>query len=104
MIRHVILFRFRPGVNWDDPRALAAERLAEGVGTHVPDVLTWWTRRNISTREIAYDFMVEGTFADLAAVERYLVDPYHVDAVERWRAISEWVMVDVEDDGPARGT
>ncbi|KAB2345169.1 Dabb family protein [Actinomadura rudentiformis] len=96
MIRHVVLFKFKPGIDWNDPRALAAERTAAKVGTEVPQLRDWRYGRNLSTRDIAYDFLVDGLLNDMEDVEKYLVHPFHQDAIRQWREISDWVIVDVE--------
>ncbi|MEV7597152.1 Dabb family protein [Kitasatospora sp. NPDC101157] len=97
MIRHVVLFKFKPGIDWNDPRAGAAEHTASLVGKEVPDLREWRWGRNVSPREIAYDFLVEGLLDDMEAVERYLVHPFHQDAIRQWREISDWVIADVEE-------
>ncbi|MEV0416415.1 Dabb family protein [Streptomyces sp. NPDC050448] len=97
MIRHVVLFKFKPGFDWTDPRVLDAERTTARVGDEVPELKEWRYARNISTRSIAYDFLVDGLLDDMEAVERYLVHPFHQDAIAQWREISDWVMVDVEE-------
>lgn len=48
MIRHVVLFKFKPGIDWDDPRAAAGERTAAKVGSEVPELRDWRYGRNIS--------------------------------------------------------
>ncbi|MFI6475254.1 Dabb family protein [Streptomyces sp. NPDC050516] len=96
MIRHVVLFKFKPGINWDDPRAAAAERTAAKVGSEVPGLRDWRYGRNISPRDVAYDFLVEGLMDDMATVEKYLIHPFHQEAIRQWREISEWVIADVE--------
>ncbi|WP_214103848.1 Dabb family protein [Acrocarpospora catenulata] len=95
MIKHVVLFKLKPGVSWEDPIAQRAERMAARVGEEVGDLLTWQAARNISPRAIAYDFLVVGTVADEDALDRYLVHPFHQQSVRLWREISDWVMVDV---------
>ncbi|MFC9242585.1 Dabb family protein [Streptomyces sp. NPDC057136] len=96
MIRHVVLFKFKSGIDWNDPRAVAAERTAAKVGSEVPEVSEWRYGRNVSARDIAYDFLVEGLLDDMEKVDSYLVHPFHQEAIRQWREISEWVMVDVE--------
>jgi Stress responsive A/B Barrel Domain len=96
VIRHVVLFKFRPGIGWNDPRALEAERTAAKVGSEVPQLRDWRYGRNLSTRDIAYDFLVDGLLNDMEDVERYLVHPFHQHAIRQWREISDWVIVDVE--------
>ncbi len=97
MIRHVVLFKFKPGVSWDDPRAQEAERIAAKCGSEIPELREWRVGRNISPREIAYDFLAVGLVDDQAALDRYLVDDFHQQAIRLWREISDWVIADVEE-------
>lgn len=100
MIRHIVLFKFKPGVDWADPAALEAEDFAHRVGEEVPDLLHWQAGRNTSDRPIAYDYAVIGLLADQDALERYLVDPFHRRAIEKWRAVSDWVVADLLEPAP----
>jgi hypothetical protein len=97
MIRHVVLFKFKPGVRFGDPEVARAESIAARVGVEVGDLIEWSTGRNISTRPIAYDFLAVGLVADEPALERYLVHPFHQQAIALWREISDWVIVDVTE-------
>jgi hypothetical protein len=97
VIRHVVLFKFKPGVDWGDPRATGAEHTAAQVGSKVPELREWRYGRNVSTRDIAYDFLVDGLLDDMQAVDRYLVHPFHQEAIRQWKEISEWVVVDIEE-------
>ncbi|MGX2993506.1 Dabb family protein [Streptomyces sp. JNUCC 64] len=97
MIRHYVLFKLKPGVSWDDPRARHAERVAAEVGGEVPELRAWTVGRNISTRPVAHDFVAVGLLDDMEAVERYLVHPFHQEAIRAWREISDWVIADVEE-------
>lgn len=100
MIRHIVLFKFKTGVGWDDPAALEAERYAHRVGEEVPELLHWQAGRNTSERPVAYDYAVIGLVADQAALDRYQADPFHQRAVEKWRAISDWVVADLLEPAP----
>ena len=94
MIRHVVLFRFRDGLDWSDPRAAEAEAATAAHPAHIPEILGWEHGRSLNSRAIGYDFALIGTFADLAAVNRYLDHPDHRAGVDRWRAIATWVVAD----------
>ncbi|NJQ01106.1 Dabb family protein [Streptomyces zingiberis] len=97
MIRHIVLFKFKPGVSWDDPRAREAERVAAKVGGEVPELHEWKFGRNISGRAVAYDYAVIGLVDDEAALERYMVHPFHQEAIRLWREISDWNIADLEE-------
>ncbi|MFI2612894.1 Dabb family protein [Kitasatospora sp. NPDC018619] len=98
MIRHIVLFKFKPGYAWGDPAVTEAERIAARVGAEVPELLHWQAGRNTSDRPVAYDFAVIGLVEDQAALDRYLVDPFHQQAIEKWRLISDWVVADLEEE------
>ncbi|QKW07734.1 Dabb family protein [Streptomyces sp. NA04227] len=101
-IRHVVLFKFKDGVTWADPRAKAAEAATREHPRHIPEIGHWQCGRNVAQRAIAHDFALTGDFADRDAVARYLVHPDHVRGVELWRAIADWSVVDFEvDPNPA---
>jgi len=102
MITHVVCFRFRDGIDWDDPRASAAERITRGHPEHVPQILSWTVGRNVTDRPTGYDFAVVATFADLAALEAYQQHPDHRRGVRAWRELSTWVVVDL-DASPVAG-
>ena len=95
MIRHIVLFKLKPGVGWDDPRIPAAEEMSRNVGREVPCLREWYVGRNFSTRSVAYDYVVIGLVDDEAALEEYMTAPFHARSVELWREISDWIVADV---------
>ncbi|SRR6266851_4940018 len=97
MIRHIALFKFKPGYSWQHAQAREAESLAEQVGRNVPDLREWYAGRNFSERVIAYDYVVIGLVRDDEALRRYMVHPFHQLAIEKWRPISDWVIADVRE-------
>ncbi|MEV0230708.1 Dabb family protein [Nonomuraea sp. NPDC050786] len=97
MIRHIVLFKLKPQFTWDDECVVRAERMAAEVGAQVGDLLEWRVGRNVSDRDIAYDFVVMGLVDDEAALQRYLVHPFHQQSVRQWREISDWVVADLEE-------
>lgn len=97
MIRHIVLFKFRPGITWEDPAALAAERSSRQVGTLVPGLLHWQVGRNVARRDIAYDFAAIGLLPDQEALRSYQEHPFHQESAALWSAISTWVVADLEE-------
>jgi quinol monooxygenase YgiN len=93
----MVSFTFRPGRSWDDPEAVAAERITENHWRHIPEILSWRVGRNTTPRAVAADFALIGRFADRAALERYLTHPDHQRGVRAWRELSTWVIADLED-------
>ncbi|WP_307854066.1 Dabb family protein [Streptomyces tagetis] len=91
-----MLFKFKDGLDWSDPRAAEAESVTRQHPRHIPEIVHWQCGRNVSGRPIAHDFALVGDFTDRQAVDRYLTHPDHVRGVELWRAIADWSVVDFE--------
>ncbi len=101
MLVHIVLFKFNAGIGWGDPRVLAAEDTTRNHPRHIPEIRHWTVGRNVTDREVAYDFAVIGRFADRAALDRYLIHPDHQRGVAAWRELSTWVVADLEADPDA---
>lgn len=97
MITHIVLFKLRDGIERSAPDVIEAEKLARAVGSHVPELVDWRVGWNTVDRDISYDFAVIGVLRDLAALEKYQKNAYHQKSVQKWRAISDWVVTDLED-------
>lgn len=97
MITHIVLFKLKDGVDRRAPSVLAAEKSAKEVGLHVPELLSWRVGWNCVGRAISYDFAAVGVLPNLSALESYQKNPFHQQSVERWREISDWVVVDLSD-------
>lgn len=98
MIRHIVLFKFKPDRSWSDRAVQEAERTAQDVGRHVPDLRHWYVGRNVSDRPVAYDYVAIGLVPDADALQRYLDHPFHQKAIAQWRDISDWVIADVVEE------
>ncbi|WP_239308881.1 MULTISPECIES: Dabb family protein [unclassified Frankia] len=105
MIRHIVLFKLNKGLAFDDAEVVESEKIALQVGDKVPELREWKAGRNTARRTEAYDFAVIGLLEDADALARYMADPFHRLAIEKWKRISTWVVVDLEEDpGPAEVT
>ena len=65
-------------------------------GDKIPELRTWFTGRNISTRPIAFDYALVADVDDQEALQRYLVNPDHQAGVKLWAEISNWNIADIE--------
>jgi hypothetical protein len=96
MIRHLVLFRLKPGVERGDARvAEAVARMAE-LPAMIPEILTWEHGWNFTQRPIAYDYGLNACFASRAELEHYLPHPAHQALVIGAREIFDWVVCDYE--------
>lgn len=96
MIRHLVLFKLNEGVERDEARVLAGARAFAELGAKVPGVLSWEAGWNITDRPIAYDFAINSSVADGAALTAYLEHPEHQAAVAGWAEFATWVIADLE--------
>lgn len=98
MITHIALFKLKDGYDRGEPSVVEAEKYARDVGRHVPELLAWRVGWNAVERDIGYDFAVVGVLPDLVALKSYQDNAFHRESVAKWRAISDWVVVDLTDD------
>lgn len=98
VITHIVLFKLKEGFQRNSPPVIEAEKHARAVGRHVPELLTWRVGWSAVRRDIGYDFAAIGVLPSLGALERYQNNAFHLDAVRKWRSISDWVVVDLTDD------
>ncbi|WP_370420195.1 Dabb family protein [Streptomyces sp. QH1-20] len=94
MIRHLVLFKLNEGVERDDPRVVAGVQAFEKLGDLVPELRSWECAWNITDRPIAYDYAINSSVEDTAALQRYLDHPEHQAGVALWREFATWVIAD----------
>lgn len=101
MIRHVVLFRLRPGISVDDPRVVAACRAEEGLetggeGAEVVTTPSWHFAADVSRRPVSADFVGVGHFASRAELDRFLDSDAHRHAAGAWEGLAVILIADVE--------
>ncbi|KUI98312.1 Stress responsive alpha-beta barrel domain protein [Vibrio sp. MEBiC08052] len=96
MILHVVLFTFKKNWSWSSTNAIEAEQATRNHPRHIEEIKGWICGRNISRREIAADFIAIGIFNNTDDLEKYIVHPNHREGVEKWKAIAEWNIVDID--------
>lgn len=94
MMRHFVMFRRLPDVaaNKDLEQQLVERmrRLPEQI-----DFIRGWTvAANELDRPICWDYLLDSSFDDADAVERYLPHPAHQALVKDLKQYFEWVAVD----------
>ncbi|MGW1146430.1 Dabb family protein [Streptomyces sp. NPDC002454] len=97
MITHIALFKLKDGIDRTSPSVAEAEEYALEVGRRVPELLSWHAGWNAVSRDISYDFAVIGVLPDLTALQKYQANEFHLASVQKWRSISDWVVVDLDD-------
>ncbi len=96
-IRHIVLFKFLPGITWEDPRTVAAAELSGSHAQHIDEIEKWWAGPDIARRDVSYDFAVMGLFADWEALRKYQEHPHHQEGVKHWRELASWIVVDLDE-------
>lgn len=95
MIKHVVLFKFKPETTEEQ-----IEQLAAGLGA-LPEVIEeireFVFGRDVIRSERSYDFGLVSLFDDLAALQRYQVHPDHQQVVAHVKQVCSGVVaVDFE--------
>lgn len=92
MIRHIVMWRFRPGTEAEQERFLTGLRGLQGV---IPELLR--SEVAVSVGSDNYDAVLVSEFESLEALERYKNDPRHKAVSALCKSIREdRVAVDYE--------
>ncbi|WEL53354.1 Dabb family protein [Pseudomonas kermanshahensis] len=94
MMRHIVLFRRLAGVNAQpelEGRLVARMR---GLTEEIDFIRDWRVAANELDRPICWDYILESSFDDAQAVQRYLPHPAHQALVAELKQYFEWVAVD----------
>ena len=97
-IAHQVLFKFKPGIDWQDEKALRAEQATRHHPREIREIRGWYCGRSLVSRPQAADFSLIGYFASREDLAAYLVHPDHQRGVALWREISEWTVSDIDVD------
>ena len=99
MIRHLVLFKLKPGVTRDDPRVRRWMEMSARLPSEIPQIVGWESGWNVTDRPIAYDFGQNSTFRSRADLGIYVPHPAHQAMVAVAREVADWVLVDYEMEG-----
>jgi len=94
MMRHIVMFRRLANVT---PEPVVEARLVarmRNLDKEIDFIRDWHVAANELDRPICWDYILESSFDDAAAVERYLPHPAHQSLVSELKQYFEWVAVD----------
>ena len=80
MIKHVVLFKFKPNVPENDKL-----KLEQGLGalpSAISEIKEYEFGRNIVRSERSFDFGLVSGFDDLDALQRYSKHPHHLEVLK----------------------
>jgi hypothetical protein len=94
MMRHIVMFRRRPEVEKQAALETALIERMRTLDRQIDFVRGWRVSANELDRPICWDYVLESTFDDEAAVAKYLPHPAHQALVADLKPYFEWVAVD----------
>jgi hypothetical protein len=80
-VRHVVLFSFDPQA--DDNMVDGIISQLNQLPKLIPEIKSWSIHKDQGNREQSFTYALIATFNDMAAVERYLNHPAHVQVVNQ---------------------
>lgn len=80
MIRHVAVFRLKPGVT--DETLSGIDVALATLCDIIPEIVSFNSGRNIGITEGAWDYGVVADFATLRDYRKYATNPQHLDMVK----------------------
>lgn len=94
MIRHVVLFRRKTGIQKDPAReGVLTERMA-ALGAQIPVIRHWRVAANELVRPISWDYVLESEVESAAALDEYLFHPLHQALLADLKPYFDWAAVD----------
>lgn len=84
MIKHIVMWKFREGEEENVEKFLTGLAALQGV---IPELITSKVTRNIVPG--GYDAVLEAEFESVEALQRYKVDPRHVEVSNLCKSIRE---------------
>lgn len=97
MMKHIVMFRRLPSVPKDAELENHLVQWMKDLKNDIDFARSWKVSANELDRPICWDYVLETTFDDADAVNRYLPHSAHVALVTELKKYFEWVAVDYTD-------
>jgi hypothetical protein len=94
MMRHVVMFRRLSGVEVQSRLEEQLVAQMRELKQEIDFIRDWRVAANELDRPICWDYILDATFDDAEAVQRYLPHPAHQALVANLKRYFEWVAVD----------
>uniref|UniRef100_UPI003556BAB8 Dabb family protein n=2 Tax=Pseudomonadota TaxID=1224 RepID=UPI003556BAB8 len=75
MMKHLVMFRRLPGLDRNPEREAALVQGMRDLEKQIDFIRAWRVSANELDRPICWDYLLESSFDDAAAVQRYLPHP-----------------------------
>lgn len=94
MIRHIVLFTVREGVDRDDPRVASAIDGLRALEGKIGQIRQWEVGVNFSDRPIATDYALVSGFDSRDDLADYIAHPSHREVVALLEPVFTWMVCD----------
>jgi hypothetical protein len=89
MINHVVLAKFKPGIEQADIEEL--ESMLDDLPNRITEIHTYEFGQDLIHSARSYDFAIVALFANLETLERYHTHPRHLPVVKKIQEICDHV-------------
>ncbi len=96
MISHLVLFKFKPGVDREDVRVLAVVQDMDGLPLAIPAIRGWEHGFNITDDGGAWDYGLRALFDSEADLHAYFEHSAHLPVLARWEEVADLLFCDYE--------
>lgn len=102
MMKHIVMFRRLPSVPKNDELENHLVQWMKDLHQDIDFARSWKVSANELDRPICWDYLLETSFDNADAVNRYLPHPAHMALVTELKKYFEWAAVDyTQTDAPA---
>jgi len=101
MINHVVLAKFKPGIEQADIEEL--ESMLDDLPNRITEIQTYEFGQDLIHSARSYDFAIVALFANLETLERYQTHPRHLPVVKKIHEICDHVLT-VDFEGSDAGS
>jgi hypothetical protein len=96
MIRHLVLFRFKPGVTAGSSEIKHIHEAMQALPGKIPGIRDWQHGVNVTPDAEAWDYALSASFDDKQTLFTYFEHPAHLDVISLWNNVAELSFVDLE--------
>ncbi len=89
MIRHIVIFKFKPDTPQSDRDAFL--EMLRALPSKISEIVDFEAGFDVVRSPRAFDLALVASYADLAALDRYAKHEHHLPVVERSKQICEQV-------------
>lgn len=95
MIAHIVLFKFKRGIQKSDPRVVRIVAGMEGLPAKIDLIRGWEHGFNVTADALAWDYVLRATFDTVADMHAYFSHPDHAVVLGQWEEVSDYAYCDL---------